>query len=111
MRASCAIAAARSERLGTRRSCSCFLLLQIFFGNDFSVEEPDFALRMLDEARIVRDHTNGRAFLVQLLKQLHDRFAVVGVQVSRRFVSEQDGRMAAQGSCNGYALLLTARKL
>src|SRR5262245_8438840 len=59
----------------------------------------------------MRDHADRRALLVQLLKELHHGFAIVGVEVSGWLVRQQDGRMATQRARYGHALLLTAGKL
>ena len=48
---------------------------------------------------------------VQLLEQVHHRFAVLRVEVAGRLVGEQDRRLAAHGAGDGDALLLTAGEL
>ena len=52
-------------------------MLKFFFGYHFSIEEADFSLCVLYKARIVRNHADRRAFLVQILQQLHHCFAIV----------------------------------
>src|ERR1051325_5026108 len=71
----------------------------------------DLAIRVCGISRIVRDHTNGCAALVQLAQQFHHRFAVRRVEVTRRLVREQDEGVACDGARNGDALLLTAGEL
>jgi hypothetical protein len=44
-------------------------------------------------------------------RQLHHRFAVFRVEVTGRFVRQQDRRLAGDGAGHGDALLLTAREL
>ena len=66
---------------------------------------------MFGEARIVRHHADRRAFAMQVLQQLHHRFAVARVEVSGRLVGQQDRRLPAQRARHGDALLLTAREL
>jgi hypothetical protein len=68
----------------------------------------DFPLRMPREAGVVRDHADGGPVTVEFLQQLHDGFAIAGVEIAGGFVREQDGRLAAKRSRNGYALLLAA---
>src|SRR5438445_524111 len=55
--------------------------LQLFFGHDFAVEQVDFALRVLNEPWVVSDHADGCAFAMEILKQLHDGFAVARIQI------------------------------
>src|SRR5579871_2970966 len=76
-----------------------------------SIEEMDGTLGVPGVARIVRDHADRRAFLVEFEEQRHDRFAVLRVQVARGLVREEDRRRSAHGACNRNALLLTAGEL
>src|SRR5579872_504093 len=66
---------------------------------------------MFSETRIVGNHADGCAFAMQVAKQIHDRFRVAGVEVSRRLVGEKDGRRSGQSAGNGDALLLTSGEL
>jgi hypothetical protein len=75
---------------------------------DATVEEVDGPIGVARVPGIVRDHADGRAFPVQLTQQLHDRLAVLRVQVSRGLVRQQDRWSAGNGAGNGDALLLTA---
>ena len=47
--------------------------------------------------------------LVQFAQQVHDGFAVGGIEVAGGLVRQQDGRLARQRPGDGDALLLTAR--
>ena len=86
-------------------------LLQLFFRDDLAVEQVDFALGVLGEARIVGHHADGRAFAMQVLQQFHHRFAVARVEVSGRLISQQDRRFPGQRARHGDTLLLTAGEL
>ena len=66
---------------------------------------------VLGEARIVRDHANGRALAMQVLEQFHDGFAVARVQIAGGLVGQQDGGLSAQSAGHRHALLLTAGEL
>ena len=48
---------------------------------------------------------------MEVLEQVHDRVAVLGVEVARRFVGEQHGRIAGQRAGDGDPLLLAAGEL
>src|ERR1700691_6347862 len=87
------------------------LLQRLPFCDDLAVEEMDLAIGMAGEARIVRDHADGRALAMQILEQLHDGLGVARVQVSGGLVSQQDGRRTGQRTGYGDALLLTAGEL
>src|SRR5688572_14786080 len=58
--------------------------LAAIFLDDAAVEEMDAAIGVARVTRIVRDHADRRAFAVQLAQQLHDRFAVLRVEVTGR---------------------------
>src|SRR5690606_25269152 len=88
-----------------------FATLAAILLDDTAVEEVDRAIRMPRVAGVVRDHADRRAFLVQLFEELHDRLAVLRVEVAGGLVSEQDGRGAGHRAGNGDALLLTTREL
>src|SRR5258708_29532151 len=54
---------------------------------------------------------DGDAFLVQFLKQLHDFAALIGMQVARRLVGENQFWPGDDGPGHGHKLLLSAGKL
>src|SRR6266852_5065692 len=81
------------------------------FFDDAAVEEVNGALGKVGVALVVCDHADGGAVAVQIAQQLHDRFAVFGVQVSGGLVSHQDERIANQRAGHGDALLLTSGEL
>jgi hypothetical protein len=63
---------------------------------------------VLGKARVVRHHANRGAAGVQLFQQIHDGFAISGIEISRRLVGQKDGRPAGQGTGHRHALLLMA---
>ena len=81
---------------------------QLFFGDYLAVEKMDLALSVGRESWIVRHHAYGCAFPMQVLEQFHYRFAIAGIEVSGRFVRQQDRRIARQCSSHSHTLLLTA---
>jgi len=42
---------------------------------------------------------------MQFVEQLHDRLAILRIEVAGRFAGEQDRRLADQGSGDAFALL------
>ena len=59
----------------------------------------------------MRDHDDGDATLVQFLENPHDFNAGPAVEISGRFVGEQNLWIIDQRARNRDALLLTTRKL
>src|SRR6266566_1166707 len=70
-------------RLPALRSDARFLC----FLNDAAVEQMDGALREIRVTLVVRDHADRSPVAVQVAQQLHDRLAVLRVEVSGRLVS------------------------
>ena len=70
-------------------------------------------MRLLKAAlrRRVRDHEDGGALLVELEQHLHDLVAVLGVEVARGLVGQDQVRLVDQRARHGHALLLAAREL
>ena len=60
---------------------------------------------------IIRDHDNGHTFLIQTVKKLHDLSAGLGIQCSRRLISQQNLRIVHHSTGNGYTLFLTTGQL
>ena len=69
---------------------------EFFFRYDFAVEEVNLALCVRGKTRVVSHHADGRALAVQLLQQLHHRFAIARIQVSGGLISQQDGWRSRQ---------------
>src|SRR5437899_700143 len=53
------------------------------FFDDAAVEEMKGAVRNAGVARVVRDHANCRAVLVQFAEKIHHRGAILGIQESK----------------------------
>ena len=69
------------------------------------------AARVIGVRRRVRDHDDGRAFLVELAQHPHHFFAVGGVEVAGRFVGQDQLGLGDQRAGDRDALLLAARQL
>src|SRR5438105_9378190 len=76
-----------------------------------AVKEVDGAIGVFSKTGVVSDHTNCRSARVQFLQQSHHGLAVARVEVTGRFVREENGRLARERTRNRHSLLLTARKL
>src|SRR5437588_3977292 len=81
------------------------------FFDDAPVEEMNRAVGVARITRVVCDHADGRAALMQFAQQVHHCLAVFGVEVSGRLIREQDQGLTSDSACDGDALLLTARQL
>jgi hypothetical protein len=84
------------------------LLRAVFVFNNPAVEEVHGPLGVPRESRIVGDHADGRATLVQLSQQAHDCLAILRVEVTSGLVREENERVASDRARDGDALLLTA---
>src|ERR1044072_2875751 len=71
----------------------------------------DGAIGMFRKTGVVRYHADGGSAVMQLFEERHDSLAVARVEVTRRFVREQDRRLARESARDGDTLLLAARKL
>lgn len=60
------------------------------FAHNSSVEQVNHPLRMFPIPRVVRDHANRRAGLMQLAGKFHHRFTAARIQVACRLVGEED---------------------
>jgi hypothetical protein len=87
------------------------VLWPIPFLHDATIEQAHDAPGLVRIARIVGDDADGGASGMQLAEQLHDRFAVLGVQVAGGLVGQENGGLTDHGARDGDALLLTSRKL
>ena len=56
-------------------------------------------------------HDDGRPLAVQFAEQAHHLLAVLGIQVSRRLVGQNQLRTGHDGTGNGRALLLSSGNL
>ena len=81
------------------------------FVYDFAVEEMDGAFGVVGVARVVGDHADGGAALVNVLKEFHHGVAIFGVEVSGGLIGEQNHGIADERTCHRDALLLTTGKL
>src|SRR4029453_7453626 len=68
-------------------------------------------LRVPGKARIMRHHADRGALLVKIGEQIHNRLAVLGIQVPGRFIGQEDEWLGHQRARPGYALLLASREL
>ena len=94
-----------------RETCSVFLLLQICLGHYLPVEQVDDTVGKAGIVLRVRHHDDGSTLLVQLLQQVHHFLAVLRIEVTGRFVGQNQFRVGHYGTGNGHTLLLTAGEL
>ena len=85
--------------------------LRLVFTYDLPVKEVDGPVGHVRIPRIVRDHANRGAIIMQLLEQPHHCVAVPGVEVARRLIRQQDERLADDRPRDRDTLLLAARQL
>jgi len=83
--------------------------IEIF--QDQSVTHHHIATRVSGNVLLVRDHDDGDAALVELLKNSHDLDASPAVQVSGRLIGEHNFRVVHESARDRDALLLATGKL
>ena len=77
---------------------------------NFSVTHANYTFGVSRNIRLVRNHNNSLAFVVQCFKQRQDLFTGSRVEVSSGFIRQQDARLCNQCARNRNTLLLAARK-
>src|SRR5271169_2138878 len=76
-----------------------------------TVGEFDAAVRLPRNVRVVRDHQNRMACLVQLTENLQNDLFVRFIEITSRLVGEDDLRLIDQRPRDSHALLFAAREL
>jgi len=82
-----------------------------FVGNHLAIAHGDLAVARLGQNRIVRNHDDGVALVVEVVQHLHDLTAGGGVEVAGGLVGKDNVRLVDQCPGDGDALALTAGKL
>jgi hypothetical protein len=92
-------------------------LIELFFighGKDFlrrnlAVMQFNPPVRQSGHNRVMRDHDNGPPLLMQVPQKLKHDFLVLGVEISRRLIRQNNLGIVNQGPGDANPLLLTAR--
>ena len=71
----------------------------------------DGSLGVVGVSRVVGDHADGGAALMDVAEKVHYGIAVLGIEISRGLVSEKNHWITDESARYGNALLLTAGKL
>src|SRR5262252_5584900 len=91
------------ERLS--RAVQCGVIVQV------AVRQFNAAIGLPRNVRIVRDHQNGVAIVVQLAENFDDDSFVRFVEIPCWFVGKDELWLIDEGACNGYSLLFAAGEL
>ena len=78
---------------------------------DLAVDHLHVAMRAARQLRIVRDHDDGGAHLVDALQQVHDLARHQRIEVARGFVGEHQLGVAGNRARDRHTLLLAAGQL
>src|SRR5512147_2564900 len=76
-----------------------------------TVLQPDGALGVRGNCRVVGHHDNGDALLVELMQDAHDLLARAAVEVAGGLIRDDHDRIVDEGTRNRNPLLLPAREL
>jgi|GEM_PF-5899945 len=79
--------------------------------DDTTVRHHNGTLGIRSDILLMCHHNDGASLLVKSLQNVHDFSRCSGIEISRRFIGENDHRVSDKRSCNGNPLLLTTRKL
>ena len=80
------------------------------FSDDFPVFQNDLALPLPSNVGIMGDDQQGGALPMQLRKEVDNDVFVCLVEVSGRFVGQDDGGVVDEGTSHAHALLLPSRQ-
>ena len=78
---------------------------------DATVADGHGTVGLGGDTGIMRDEYDGLAAFLEFVEGLHHERSGGGVQVSRRFVRQDDGRVVYEGARDGDSLHLSAREL
>ena len=87
-----------------------FLLGRLSF-QQTAVPNVKRPLGVSGDLRLVGDHHDGDAFIIELLEDLHDLLTGFGIQSAGRFVGQEHFWIIHDSSGDGHTLALTAGKL
>ena len=88
-----------------------FLFLHFHLIHNLTIKHIDDSIGIIGIMQRVGYHYDSGALLVQFRKQFHHLLAILGIQISSRLIGKNQLRMRKDGTGDGGALLLTARKL
>ena len=71
----------------------------------------DGALGVVRVSRVVGDHADGGAALMDVAEEIHDRVPIFGVEISGWLIGKQNHGVTDESACDGDALLLAAGEL
>ena len=81
----------------------------VLVARDLAVENLDHARHALRQFLVVRDHQHRLALAYDFVEQVKDIVRIARVEVARRLVGDDQGRIVGQRARNRGALLLAAR--
>ena len=82
-----------------------------FLRSDLAMMQLDAPVGQPRHHRIMRHHDDGASLLMKLAQQPQHDFFVDRVQISRRFIGQNNSWIVDQRPRNAHPLLLSARKL
>ena len=82
-----------------------------WLGDDTAVEQVDMSVGVPGVPRIVCDHADRRAALMQLLQEIHHGLATLRIEIAGRLIGQQDDRFAPDRARDRDTLLLAAGEL
>ena len=77
--------------------------------HNLSIKQADGAMGYLGILLIMRYHYDGGTLVGQLGKQMHYLGSILGIEVTRRLIGQDELRTKDHGTGDSYSLLLTTR--
>ena len=85
-------------------------LIATFVAGKHTVAQNNHTFGVCGDVGFVRNHDNGLTLRCQVFEHAHDFFGRLRIEVTGRFVSEQNGRPVHECARNGNTLALTTGK-
>src|SRR6185437_10927337 len=79
--------------------------------DDPAVRQLNYPVAVSCPSLVVRDLDDRRSFVVELLEEVHDHFALAGMQATGGLISKNELRISDDRASHGNELLLSAREL
>jgi len=74
------------------------------------MKEMNFLAEMADQFPVVSADHNRRSLLVDLFEEADDFKGELGIEISRRFIGQDNRRVVDDGASDGHSLLLAVRE-
>ena len=78
---------------------------------NLAIPDMDGMLCIFSDIRLMSNHDDSLAFLIELGKDIHNFITGLGIQIPGRFIGQDKRRISDNRTCDSDPLLLSSRKL